>query len=276
MPNYDLHCHSTVSDGLLAPAELVTRAVTNGVDVLALTDHDDVGGLKAARLAAEEAGIGFVNGVEISVEWNGSAFHVLGLGFDAENGALATGLADIRSGRVERAQRMSAALERVGVDGAFDGAMRYAENSSLISRAHFARYLVEIGRAKDVRQVFDNYLVPGKPGYVDHRWATLEQAVRWIDGAGGVAVIAHPGRYKVSSGALRRFIGEFRDAGGRGIEVTSGSHSPDEAGRFGRVAKEFGLLASRGSDFHGPEESYVDLGRLPALPDGLEPVWSVF
>lgn len=275
MPNCDLHSHSTVSDGLMSPAELVARAAANGVDVLALTDHDDLGGLAAARLAADAAGVRFVNGVEISIEWSGSAFHILGLGFDAENAALRAGLAEIRSGRVDRAKRMSAALERVGVEGAFDGAMRYAENSSLISRAHFARYLVEIGRAKDVRQVFDSYLVPGKPGYVDHRWATLEEAVGWIDGAGGIAVIAHPGRYKVSSGTLRRFIGEFRDCGGRGIEVTSGSHSPDEAGRFGRIAREFGLLASRGSDFHGPEESYVDLGRLPELPDGLDPVWSV-
>lgn len=276
MPNVDLHCHSTASDGLLAPREVAYRAAGNGVELLALTDHDDIAGLPAARDAAEECGMAFVSGVEISIEWEGTQIHVVGLNFDPGNAALNDGLASIRAGRIDRARRMSVELERHGIPNTFEGAMRYAENPNLISRAHFARYLVETKRCKDVRSVFETYLVPGKPGYVDHRWADLADAVSWIHGAGGVAVVAHPARYKVSMGAMRRFLGHFRDLGGQAIEVVSGSHSLDDVGTYGRLAREFGFLASRGSDFHGPQESYVDLGMLGYLPDGLKPVWSVF
>lgn len=276
VPNVDLHCHSTASDGLLAPADVALRAAGNGVDLLALTDHDDIAGLPAAAAAAASVGMRFVSGVEVSIEWEGTQIHVVGLNFDPANQALNDGLASIRAGRVDRAQRMSAELEKIGVADAFAGANRFAENPNLISRAHFARYLVEIGLCKDVRSVFESYLVPGRPGYVDHRWAELVDAVSWINGAGGVAVVAHPARYKISNGALRRFLGDFRDCGGRAIEVVSGSHSLDDVGKFNRLAREFGFLASRGSDFHGPQESYVDLGMLGGLPDGLKPVWSLF
>lgn len=276
MLNVDLHCHSTASDGLLAPAEVARRAAANGVEVLALTDHDDIAGLAAAGEAAAAAGMAFVSGVEISIEWEGTQVHVVGLNFDPHNAALNEGLAGIRAGRVGRAQRMSTELEKIGIAGAFAGANRYAENPNLISRAHFARYLVEAGVCKDVRSVFESYLVPGRPGYVDHRWAGLDDAVAWITGAGGVAVVAHPARYKISGGAMRRFLGDFRDMGGEAIEVVSGSHSLDDVGTFGRLAREYGFFASRGSDFHGPEESYVDLGRPGCLPDGLKPVWSQF
>jgi len=274
--NCDLHCHSTCSDGLLLAAEVVRRAAGNGVDLLALTDHDDVAGLAQARAVADEVGMAFVNGVEISIEWGGLQVHVLGLNFDAANQTLQAGLEDVRSGRIARARRMSADLEQAGITGAFDGAMRLAANPNLISRSHFGRYLVEAGVCKDLRSVFESYLVPGRPGYVAHRWATLADAVRWIVGAGGVAVIAHPGRYKLSRPDMRRFLGEFKDLGGRGIEVLSGSHTPEHVAVYGRFAAEYGFLASRGSDFHGPGESYVDLGRLPPLPDGLKPVWAVF
>ncbi len=276
MLNCDLHCHSTASDGLLPAADVVRRAAANGVDRLALTDHDDLDGLAAARGAAEEVGIAFTNGVEISIEWEGLQIHVLGLAFDAENVALNAGLAGIRSGRVDRAQRMSRELEKVGIRDSFAGAMRFAENPSLISRAHFARYLVESGICKDVRSVFESYLVPGRPGYVDHRWATLTDSVGWIVDAGGIAAVAHPGRYKLNPRDMRRFLAEFKDVGGRAIEVMSGSHSQENIGTFGRLANEYGFLASRGSDFHGPGESYVDLGKLPPLPDGLKPVWEAF
>ena len=276
MLNCDLHCHSTCSDGLLLAAEVVRRAAGNGVDLLALTDHDDVAGLAQARAVADEVGMAFVNGVEISIEWGGLQVHVLGLNFDAANQTLQAGLEDVRSGRIARARRMSADLEQAGITGAFDGAMRLAANPNLISRSHFGRYLVEAGVCKDLRSVFESYLVPGRPGYVAHRWATLADAVRWIVGAGGVAVIAHPGRYKLSRPDMRRFLGEFKDLGGRGIEVLSGSHTPEHVAVYGRFAAEYGFLASRGSDFHGPGESYVDLGRLPPLPDGLKPVWAVF
>ena len=276
MLNCDLHCHSTCSDGLLLAAEVARRAAGNGVDLLALTDHDDIDGLAPARAAADEVGMAFVNGVEISIEWEGLQVHVLGLNFDAANQALQAGLADVRSGRIARARRMSADLEQAGIAGTFDGAMRLAANPNLISRSHFGRYLVEIGICKDLRSVFESYLVPGRPGYVAHRWATLADAVRWIVGAGGIAVIAHPGRYKLSRPDMRRFLGEFKDLGGRGIEVLSGSHTPEHVTVYGRLAAEYGLLASRGSDFHGPGESYVDLGRLPPLPDALKPVWTAF
>jgi len=274
--NWDFHCHSTASDGTLPAAEVARRAADNGVNLLALTDHDDLSGLPAAREVAAGLGMGFVNGVEVSIEWEGTSIHVVGLGFDAEDPMLNAGLASVRGGRVERAQRMGEALEAVAIRGAFEGAMAYAGNPNLISRAHFARYLVEIGLCKDVHSVFENFLTPGKPGYVDHRWAAVEDAVGWIRQAGGVAVLAHPGRYKISNAALRRFLGQFKEVGGEGIEVVTGSHSPDQVHHFARLARHYGFLASRGSDFHGPEESYTDLGRLSSLPDDLTPLWTRF
>lgn len=271
--NVDLHCHSTVSDGLLAPAEVVRRAAANGVTCLALTDHDATGGLREARETAAESGMRFINGVEISIEWEGLSIHVVGLGIDPTAPKIAAGLTGISSGRMERARRMAEALAKVGIPGTLEGALRYAEHPSQISRAHFARFLVEQGVCNDVHKVFESYLVPGKPGYVDHRWATLEESLDWIAEAGGIAVVAHPARYRVGIGALTRFLGEFRDCGGRAIEVASGSHTPDQIQQFARIARDFGFLASRGSDFHGPQESYCDLGRLAELPEGLDPVW---
>ncbi|HNC27923.1 3',5'-nucleoside bisphosphate phosphatase [Accumulibacter sp.] len=274
--NCDLHCHSICSDGLLPAESVARRAAANGVDLLALTDHDSLDGLTAARAVAEEAGMAFVNGVEVSIEWGGLQIHILGLNFDAADARLDSGLAAIRSGRIERAQRMAADLERVGLYGTFDGAMALAANPSLISRSHFARHLIESGVCKDMRSVFEAYLIPGRPGYVEHRWATLADSLDWIHGAGGVAAVAHPGRYRLSRADMRRFLGEFKDRGGAAIEVMSGSHTPEHIEVYSRLAREFGFLASRGSDFHGPNESYIDLGRLPSLPDGLEPVWQAF
>lgn len=257
-------------------AEVVRRAAHNGVDMLALTDHDNLGGLAAARAAADDIGMTFINGIEISIEWEHQQIHILGFAFDAENAKLNEGLAAIRSGRVERAKRMSAELEKIGIRDAFAGAMKHAENPDLISRAHFARYLVERGICKDVRSVFESYLTPGRPGYVAHRWATLADSIDWILGAGGIATVAHPGRYKLSTRGMQRFLTEFKDLGGQAIEVMSGSHSPDNVRVFSRIAQQYDFLASRGSDFHGPGESYVDLGKLAPLPDGLKPIWGVF
>ena len=271
--NFDFHCHSIVSDGLLPPQQLAQRAAGNGVDLWALTDHDDIGGLGEARAAADEAGMGFVTGVEISIEWQGVPIHIVGLGFDERDAALVGGLDELRRGRVERARRMGDALAAIGIPGVYEGALSFVTNPSLISRAHFARYLVSIGIARDVPSVFAHYLSPGKPGYVDHRWATLEEAIAWIHGGGGVAVVAHPGRYKLSGAEMRRFLDNFKDLGGRGIEVTCGSHSPDHIMHFARLARHYEFHASRGSDFHGPDESYVDLGKLPPLPEDLKPIW---
>ncbi|HXZ54638.1 MAG TPA: 3',5'-nucleoside bisphosphate phosphatase [Burkholderiales bacterium] len=271
--NVDLHCHSTASDGLLGPGELVARAAANGVDMLSLTDHDDTSGLAEARAEAQSRGLRFVDGVEVSVTWRGTTVHVVGLRIDAESESLCGGLEAIRRGRATRAERIAESLAAAGVPDSLAGAKRHAENPELISRAHFARYLVEAGRAEDVKTVFHRYLVKDRPGYVAHEWASLADAVSWIRASGGLAVVAHPGRYKLARAEMRKLLGEFRDHGGAGIEVVTGSHTPEQYFEFARSAREFGLLASRGSDFHGKGESRADLGRLPSLPDDLKPVW---
>lgn len=273
--NADLHCHSTVSDGLLTPTELARRAKDNGVDLWALTDHDEIGGLAEASAEAANVGLRFVNGVEISVSWgDDQTVHIVALGFDANHAPLIEGLAKVRGGRDSRAQRMAAELDKVGIHGAYEGALKYAGNPALISRAHFARYIVELGHAKEVKYVFDWWLAKGKPGYVEHPWATMEEALSWIRGAGGIAVVAHPGRYRLTKAELHEMFGVFKELGGRGVEVISGSHGEDETREYASVARKFGFLASRASDFHGPGESWIDLGKLPDLPPDLTPVWS--
>ena len=271
--NIDLHCHSTASDGLLKPGELVARAAANGVEVLALTDHDDLSGLAEARAEAESRGIRFVDGVEISVTWERTTVHIVGLQVDPEDPVLRSGLESVREGRARRAEKIGDALEAAGIPDGLAGARRYAENPNLISRSHFARYLAGSGRAPDMKSVFQRYLVKDKPGFVEHRWAALADAVSWIRASGGTAVVAHPGRYKLSKAEMKTFLAEFRDRGGAGIEVVTGSHSPEQYLEFARVARELGLSASRGSDYHGKGESKADLGALPRLPDDLNPVW---
>ena len=270
--NYDLHCHSSVSDGALPPADVARRAARAGVDVWALTDHDQLAGLAPAREAALDAGMRFVDGVEISVTWRGATIHVVGLRIDPASETLARGLACVRGGRVERAKLMAQELKDSGIDGAFEGALRHAENPAMVSRTHFARYLAEIGAVADTRDAFRKYLVAGKPGYVPHQWAALDDAVSWIRAAGGGAVLAHPGRYGLSAGAMDDLLREFRAAGGGAIEVVTGSHSPEQYRHFGAIALQQGFAASRGSDFHGPEEG-AEFGTLPPLDPALRPVW---
>ena len=276
IPNADLHCHSVVSDGTLTPEALAERAKANGVHLWALTDHDELGGQQRAREAASALNMGYLSGVEISVTWMNQTIHIVGLGIDANHLAIIEGLRRTREGRGNRAQLMADQLLKVGIPGAYEGALHYAGNHQLISRTHFARYLVEQGVCKDTEHVFKNYLVEGKPGFVPHQWATLENAIAWIKAAGGVAVIAHPGRYPFNSMQMEELYKQFKDLGGLGIEVITGSHSPDQYQTYGKVAQQYGFLASRGSDFHDPNESHVDLGVLPHLPDHLTPVWSVF
>jgi hypothetical protein len=271
--NVDLHCHSTASDGLLRPEELAARAAANGVEMLALTDHDDLSGLARARAEAEARGMRFIDGVEISVTWEGSTVHIVGLRIDPQHPVLKSGLESIRQGRARRAERIGDSLASAGVPDSLEGAKAYAENPSLISRSHFARHLVKAGCAPDVRSVFHHYLVKGKPGFVHHEWASLQDAVSWIGASGGIAVIAHPGRYKFSRSVMHEFVSQFRDCGGAGIEVVTGSHSPEQYVEFAQLSREFGLLASRGSDYHGKGESRADLGELPHLSDSLRPVW---
>jgi predicted metal-dependent phosphoesterase TrpH len=273
--NADLHCHSVISDGTLEPEALAARARTNGVDLWSLTDHDEIGGQHRARTAAHALGLPYVTGVEVSVTFAEVTVHIVGLGFDADDPALIAGLASTRGGRRERALEMSEGLARAGVRDAYEGALRFVSNPELITRTHFARHLVESGVCGDTQEVFRKYLVPGKPGYVPHRWARLGDAVKWITEAGGVGVIAHPARYKFSPNEEYALFTEFKAHGGRAVEVVTGSHSRAEAVRYAETAREFDLLASRGSDFHSPSESHVDLGGLPPLPDTLTPVWRV-
>lgn len=276
MSQFDLHSHSTRSDGLLKPAELIARAAQRGVATLALTDHDEVSGLLEARAAAEQQGMTLINGVEISVTWNGHTLHVVGLRIDPENHELAAGLEQVRSGRRRRAEAMAASLEQAGIAGSLEGARARASNPELIGRTHFARFLIEHGHARDLQSVFRKYLTGDKPGHVPHQWARLEQAVGWIKVSGGMPVLAHPGRYKLVNAQCEALLTQFKDLGGAGVEVVTGSHTAQQFATWGRYARHYGLLASIGSDFHGPGESYRDLGELPELPAGCVPVWSQF
>ena len=274
--NADLHCHSVISDGTLTPEVLAERAKANGVNLWALTDHDELGGQQRAKAAASALNLDYLAGVEISVTWMGQTIHIVGLGIDADHVGIIEGLRRTRDGRGNRAKLMGEQLLKVGIPGAYEGALHYAGNHELISRTHFARFLVEQGVCKDTEHVFKNYLVEDKHGYVPHMWAKLDDAVAWIKAAGGVAVIAHPGRYNFNAMQMDELYKHFKDIGGLGIEVITGSHSPDQYLTFGKIAQQYGFLASRGSDFHDPDESHIDLGTLPHLPEHLTPVWSVF
>lgn len=271
--NADLHCHSFVSDGTLSPSEVAARAAQHGVQLWSLTDHDELAGQAEASRAARELGLSYVGGVEISVTWAHETIHVVGLRIDSLNSALVAGLAKTRCGRERRAREIGERLGAIGIEGAYAGALARAGNPDLISRTHFARFLMETGVCSDMQEVFAKYLVAGKPGYVPMRWAGLDEAVNWITGAGGVAVIAHPGRYALSANEMDALLGEFKDHGGVGLEVITGSHTPNQYREYEEVAKRFGFLASRGSDFHDPVESRVEFGSLPALPRSLVPIW---
>ena len=273
--NPDLHCHSTTSDGTLTPEELAARAKANGVDLWALTDHDEISAQQRALEAAAAQGMRYLTGVEISVTFADTTVHIVGLGFDHTDARLAEGLADTRDGRGPRAIEMGEQLAKVGITGAYEGALKYVGNPRLISRTHFARFLVESGVCRDTAEVFRKYLTEGRPGFVPHCWARLGDAVKWITQAGGVAVIAHPARYHFSPTVEYALFSEFKQHGGLGVEVVTGSHSAQEARRYADMAREFNLAASRGSDFHSPDESHIDLGKLAPLPDDLTPVWSL-
>ena len=273
--NPDLHCHSVVSDGTLTPEVLAARAKANGVDLWALTDHDEVGGQQRAAAAAQAQGMAYLTGVEISVTFAHTTVHIVGLGFDASNTPLVQGLERTRGGRGERAREMAEQLAKAGIAGAYEGALHFVGNPELISRTHFARFLVEVGVCRDTNEVFRKYLIEGKPGFVPHRWASLGDAVRWITQASGVAVIAHPARYRLSANEEFALFSEFKQHGGQAVEVVTGSHSAAEAVSYATMAQEFGLAASRGSDFHSPDESHTDLGTLPPLPAHVQPVWDL-
>ena len=264
-----------MSDGTLQPQELAARAKANGVELWALTDHDEIGGQQRAAAAAQAQGLHYLTGVEISVSFAGQTVHIVGLGFDASHPLIVQGLANTRGGRGQRALDMASGLAKVGIHGAYEGALQFVSNPELISRTHFARFLVDSGICRDTQEVFRKYLTEGKPGYVEHRWAALRDAVHWIVQSGGVAVIAHPARYRFSANAEYALFSEFKQHGGQGVEVVTGSHSAAEYLVYADMAREFDLAASRGSDFHSPQESHTDLGKLPLLPASLTPVWEL-
>lgn len=272
--NFDLHCHSTVSDGTLSPAAVVARAAANGVTDLALTDHDAIDGLHEAREAAHALGVRLIDGVEISVTWSWQTLHIVGLGVDPDSEALTRGLSVVRSSRHHRAVAIAERLAQVGIPGSLEGAYGFAQNATLISRTHFARYLVAAGHVRNTNEAFERYLSASRPAYVPHEWAELTDAVGWIRASGGLAVLAHPGRYKISADRMDALFAEFKAAGGVGAEVVTSSQSLDQLGRFSALCMQHELLASRGSDFHEPGEGQFDLGKVPDLPASLAPVWS--
>lgn len=272
---YDLHTHTLHSDGTLTAPELVAHARACGVDALALTDHDSTSGVAEARAAAATCGLTLIPGVEISVTWDGLTVHILGLGIDTRCEPLEQGLTRLRTFRDGRALEIDRRLRKSRVDGALDY-VRAHVRGAIFARTHFARFLIERGYVRDMRQAFKRYLGRGAPAYVPGQWATLVDAVGWIRAAGGVAVIAHPGRYGLTHAKLTRLLAEFQEYGGRGIEVVSGNHDPATTARFAGIAVARGLLGSIGSDYHGPGQSRVELGRLPELPRGCAPVWEAF
>lgn len=269
---YDLHSHSTASDGVLTPSLLIARAEQCGVNVLALTDHDIVAGLEEAQQAADKHGIGLIPGVEISVTWQKQTIHIVGLGIDRQCQSLLNGLNHLQTIRSQRAQEIAQRLEKIGIPDALRGSEKFAPGNN-ITRTHFARYLVELGKARDMNDVFKHFLASGKPGYVQVEWATLQQAVQWINDAGGRAVVAHPARYKMTGTKMGRLLTDFVDCGGAGLEIINGGCGRDIIQKYAGLAKRFNLLASVGSDFHDPATPWMDLGKLQPLPRDLTPIW---
>jgi hypothetical protein len=271
---YDLHCHSTASDGTLSPTELVQRAHQCGVTSLALTDHDTVAGLNEARAAATAAGIKLIPGIELSTSWQNKCFHIIGLGIDPEYPPLREATHNLQIMRIERAEKIADKLEKKRIPGALE-AVKKAAGEGMITRTHFADFLLSQFHVSTQQEAFDRYLGAGKAAYVSTTWAELDLAVSWITESGGVAVLAHPLRYKLTASWMKRLLAAFKEAGGLGIEVVTGRCNSDEIKLAAGYAKRFELAGSVGSDFHNPANQWVELGRLAPLPEGIKPVWEL-
>jgi len=272
---YDLHSHSTASDGALSPTELVLRAQQHGVTALALTDHDTTAGLREATQAAECAGIRLIPGIELSASFESHCLHIVGLNIDPQHPQLLEGIAKQQLIRDQRAQKIAEKLAKKGVADAYSTLKDVAGNGE-ITRLHFADFLVSRGYAETAQDAFDRYLSKGKPAYVPTVWASLADCVGWIRDAGGVAVLAHPLRYKLSTKWINNALVAFKTAGGEGIEVVTGRASVDDIRLSYLHATKHQLRASVGSDFHAPGNQWLELGRLAALPDGAAPIWQLF
>lgn len=276
MPVIDLHSHSQCSDGSLSPAELVALAVRAGVKALALTDHDSVDGIAEATAAAAGTGLTLIPGVELSAIWGVHNIHVVGLQLDTEHPALKAGLQRQAGARAERGRQMAAKLEALGLKGAYEGALALASSPDGLSRTHMAQWLHDAGHVSTIQQAFDRYLGPRKPAAVPMPWASLAEVVTWIKAAGGVAVVAHPGRYDMSRTKMRQLLTEFKALGGDGMEVATATEKPDMVAYLGRLSQQLGLLASQGSDYHGKPAPWIALGRFPSLPAACIPIWTAW
>ena len=271
---YDLHSHSTASDGALSPTELVQRAHQHGVTSLALTDHDTTAGLPEAQLCAAATGIKLIAGIELSTNWQDKCFHIVGLGIDPTYASLAEATHLLQSTRLERAEKIALKLEKKRIPGALE-AVKNAAGDGMVTRTHFADFLLSQNHVSSQQEAFDRYLAKGKFAYVSTSWAQLELAVNWITGSGGVAVLAHPLRYKLTANWMKRLLTAFKDAGGQGIEVITARNNADEIRLVADYAARFELAGSVGSDFHNAANQWVELGRLAPLPKNIKPVWEL-
>jgi predicted metal-dependent phosphoesterase TrpH len=271
--NVDLHCHSNLSDGSLSPAELIDLAIERKIDILAITDHDNVDCY--TEISAPQEQLTLISGVEFSTTWRNIGVHIVGLNMDLKNPDLAKGIEFQSAARAQRAKLIDKKLHSLGFEGCLEGANRISSGNQ-VGRPHFAQYLVEIGAVSNVQQAFKRYLGAGKAGDIKQQWASLGDVISWIRGAGGVAVLAHPTKYKMTRTKLCLLLEDFIGLGGEAMEVISGSQTPSETQSMARLCKQYNLLASRGSDFHSPGQPWAALGKTPELPADCKPVWSIW
>lgn len=271
---YDLHCHSTASDGALTPTELVHRAQQKGVTTLALTDHDTTAGIVEAQQSAKTVNIDLIPGIELSTTWNHQCIHIIGLNINPAHQPLCDGIRKLQSIRIERAEKIAFKLEKKQIPGALE-AVRMSAGNGMITRTHFADFLLSNNHVSTMQGAFDRYLSKGKPAFVSTSWTDLQEAISWIKESGGIAVLAHPMRYKLTASKIKRLLADFKDMGGQGMEVVCGRNNPDEIRLTANYAKCFELSGSVGSDFHNPKNRWVELGRLVPLPSGVKPVWEL-
>lgn len=277
MPSVDLHCHSLYSDGSQTPTQLVEQAAAAGVTMLALTDHDSTHGLAEARLAAETVGIRFINGVEISAMWQKQLIHIIALNINPETPLLKSGLQEQQLARAKRGRMIAEKLEYLGIENCWQGVLALVDHDeNRVGRAHFAQYLVNIGKIKQLQQAFDKYLGNGKPAAVPMPWTDMTTAISWIKAAGGVAVLAHPARYGLSQTKLRLLLADFQQVGGDAMEVSTANEKPNVILNLAALAQRFGLYASQGSDYHGINMPWLKLGKFSELPVGCKPIWETF